>query len=161
MMVKRLIYFIKLLCQKEARKVAKYHRLKKLHLQRCTHIEENMNARIDRNKKKIHNELEEEKKKTDILCEDKILKAHQYAESVVHDAVVRAQDTLTQAAKLGDVMTIELYKKDIYGRPFFRLAPLLDAEGYEKLRKGEGEMKFKLVYPDGSRQVVRAIPYDV
>lgn len=45
-------------------------------------------------------------------------------------------------------------EKDVKGRPFARIAPLVDAEGYEALCKGEGRMQMKITYPDGNKKLV-------
>lgn len=155
-----MIKFLKEFFDKRRRTKAHCEKMKQKHLEACRHITENMKGIIKKNKEKIHEELEELKKKTKILCEDKVHKAHMYSETIVHEALVNAQNTMTTAAKMGDVMTIEMYEKDIYGRPFFRIAPLLDPEGYEALKEGTGGMKFKLIYPDGSRQIVKVVPYN-
>ena len=103
--------------------------------------------------------IDEELKNQKLISEHEINKSRKEAEKILHSATAEAQAKLSKAAKIGDVLTIEMYRKDIYGRPFFRIAPLLDNEGYCALKDGTGCMKCKLVYPDGSIQVVKLIPY--
>lgn len=65
------------------------------------------------------------------------------------------KDELVQ--KIADVNLYMMDEKDVEGRPFARIAPLLDKEGYEDLKKGKGRMKFKLVFPDGKIKVVEVL----
>lgn len=104
-------------------------------------------------------ELLEKRQHLDVIKEHEISQAKKEAEKIRHDATAEAQSKLMTAAKMGDVMTVELYKKDIYGRPFFRLAPLLDEEGYKALRDNNGFMKCRLIFPDQSTQIVKLTAY--
>lgn len=44
-------------------------------------------------------------------------------------------------------------KKDVYGRVFTRMAPLLDDEGHKLLRENSGRMKVQLIRSDGVKSI--------
>lgn len=98
-------------------------------------------------------------RETNAICAQKRIEAEERAKEIVADAQDKAQLMMVRAVSLGGKLTAEVYDKDIKGRVFFRIAPHLDAEGYEKLKAGEGHMSCKLIYPDGSRQDVQLIKY--
>lgn len=89
-----------------------------------------------------------------------IKEAKKEATRVARLAAEQAQKRVNEAMKFSNTLSIKMYEKDIYTRQFLRLAPMLDPDGFEKLKSGKGGLKCKLILPDGSKQVVELVKYD-
>lgn len=55
---------------------------------------------------------------------------------------------------LADMSLYMIDPKDIDGKIFSRIAPLIDAEGYELLKSGEGRLKAKIIEPGRKSRVI-------
>ena len=100
------------------------------------------------------------KEDADGIYEIIIAEARKEAAKTARLAAEQAQKKVNEAMKFSNTLAIKMYEKDIYSRQFLRLAPMMDPDGFERLKSGKGGMKCKLILPDGTKQVVELIKYD-
>lgn len=126
---------------------------KKQELERASDEHKALKIKTDKIIHELRTELKLRKDTTEqdkVMIEDLRKQVNRLYEE--HGTLIATRERLSAQLKALNICIMA--KKDVIGRAFSRIAPLINEEGYDLLKSKTGRMKLKLMHPDGEKLVV-------